>query len=102
MNTELQVTLAICGAIILLYLFETLRNSPPREVLAEFTKAREAAEKLTSPEIVAMLLNKYTILEKTAIQQTKDLLKQYADETDSEIDDLLCNWLDKQEEKTPL
>jgi flagellar basal body-associated protein FliL len=100
MQTELQVTIAICVTAGLLYLFEVLRSSPPKEVLTEFTKAREAAEKLTSPEIVAMLLKNYTIVEKVAIQQTRDLLKQYAQETDTEIDDRLCEWLNKKD--TPL
>lgn len=100
------VAIGVCVAIVLLYVFESLRKSVPVEALADIKELSLKLEKSIPVEFLPFLTNvAKTVLpvaanvEKVAITEAKKLLAQYALETDTPLDNALCEWLENLEKE---
>jgi hypothetical protein len=108
MNPNLVVGL-ICAAAVLIFVFERLRVSIPPEVLKEYKELADKLEHMIPAQYIPFLTATAQAakpialrVEQTAIREAKALIRAYAEQTNTPIDDNLCEWLDSLEkEKAP-
>lgn len=100
------IPFAVIAAALLVYVFERLRESIPPKVVSDYKDLAQDMKGMIPAEllpfitsIAASAMPVAQRIEKTAIAETKALLRAYAEQTDSPIDDSFCKWLDELENK---
>lgn len=102
------IPLAIIIVAGLVYLYERMRSAIPPQVVEDYKQLALKMANMIPVEyipFVSAVANQAKPLvervEKMAISETKALLKAYADQTNTPIDNAFCEWLDRLEEKAP-